>query len=142
MTCGASQPFVLSCLSTVNNPFSRATVRMNWMYNLSSAVKAEVLQPRAARGFPFTAGRPYVAPSGMHAGAALPMFSIFFGEFTNAFGNPNTTPSQFMDVVASLSLKFLYLAIGERHARPHHARSLQATACAGARCFLQLPPYA
>jgi hypothetical protein len=49
----------------------------------------------------------------LHAGAAMPMFSIFFGEFTNAFGNPSSSTAEFMRVVTNLSLKFLYLAIGE-----------------------------
>jgi ATP-binding cassette subfamily B (MDR/TAP) protein 1 len=44
------------------------------------------------------------------AGAILPSFSILFGEFTNAFGNPSSTA--FMDVIKDLSLKFLYLGIG------------------------------
>ena len=44
------------------------------------------------------------------AGALLPSFSILFGEFTNAFGNPNA--EAFMTVIKDLSLKFLYLGIG------------------------------
>lgn len=44
------------------------------------------------------------------AGAILPSFSILFGEFTNAFGNPDAT--SFMNVIKDLSLKFLFLGIG------------------------------
>ena len=44
-------------------------------------------------------------------GALLPMFSLLFGEFTNAFGNPD--PVSFMDTIKGLALKFLYLGIGE-----------------------------
>ena len=44
------------------------------------------------------------------AGAILPSFSILFGEFTNAFGNPSAT--EFMTVIKDLSLKFLFLGIG------------------------------
>ena len=39
------------------------------------------------------------------------MFSLLFGEFTNAFGDPN--PATFMATIKSLALKFLYLGIGE-----------------------------
>ena len=43
-------------------------------------------------------------------GALLPMFSLLFGEFTNAFGDPN--PVTFMKTIESLALKFLYLGLG------------------------------
>uniref|UniRef100_A0A7S0USK3 ATP-binding cassette transporter n=1 Tax=Polytomella parva TaxID=51329 RepID=A0A7S0USK3_9CHLO len=43
------------------------------------------------------------------AGALLPVYSIFFGDFTNAFGHPTI---HLMDIVNELSLKFLYLGIG------------------------------
>ena len=45
------------------------------------------------------------------SGELLPLFSLLFGEFTNAFGDPN--PATFMATIKSLALKFLYLGIGE-----------------------------
>ena len=47
-------------------------------------------------------------------GALLPMFALLFGEFTDAFGNPN---GNFMATVNDLALKFLYIGLGESQPR-------------------------
>jgi hypothetical protein len=58
------------------------------------------------------------------------MFSLLFGQFTNAFGSPDLTT--FMATINDLALKFLYLGIGGVHrydnvAVPHiHMRKLLA----------------
>lgn len=40
----------------------------------------------------------------------MPLFAVIFGDFMNAFGDPDTV--DFMGTIRHLSLKFLYLAIG------------------------------
>eukprot|EP00198_Chlamydomonas_reinhardtii_P007903 XP_001697240.1 MDR-like ABC transporter [Chlamydomonas reinhardtii] len=43
-------------------------------------------------------------------GTLLPLFAILFGEFTDAFGDPDS--GHFMKTVSNLALKFLYLGLG------------------------------
>ncbi|KAG2490598.1 hypothetical protein HYH03_010991 [Edaphochlamys debaryana] len=43
-------------------------------------------------------------------GTLLPLFAIFFGDFTDAFGSDTTSPD-FVDKVSKISLKFTYLSI-------------------------------
>ena len=41
----------------------------------------------------------------------MPMFALLFGQFTDAFGNPDK--SRFIPTIEDLALKFLYLGLGE-----------------------------
>lgn len=46
---------------------------------------------------------------GIGSGALLPLFSLVFSRFTNAFGDPASI--DFMEVVSDIALQFTYLAI-------------------------------